>query len=176
MSNITDFPEIKILLELGLKKKELTIDEINKNLPQDIINAGKIDDVFILLQNNQIRVLEEDTSNIEDIDVEMFSKKKITPEEAGKKKDDNRRRGVSCRRSDKNLSERNRKNRSSRRRRRGRSRSKDRRGGTFNKRFNQKNRRYHRRVLQYSRKNQRRTDRPRQSRRPNKVGFERLLF
>lgn len=86
MSNITDFPEIKILLELGLKKKELTIDEINKNLPQDIINTEKIDDVFILLQNNHIKILEEDTSNIEDLDVEMFAKKKTTPEEAGKKK------------------------------------------------------------------------------------------
>ena len=59
MVKITDYPEIKKLLDLGKEKKELTIDEINKNLPQDIINSEKIDDVFILLQKNKISIVDE---------------------------------------------------------------------------------------------------------------------
>ncbi|MCK4796489.1 MAG: hypothetical protein KAT05_03865, partial [Spirochaetes bacterium] len=72
MTKITDYPEIKELLELGQKKKELTIDEINKNLPQEIINSEKIDDVFILLQKQSIAVIDEiDMDALKDIDEDL---------------------------------------------------------------------------------------------------------
>ena len=77
-NNITDYIEIQKLLELGLSKKELTIDEINKNIPQDIINSEKIDDVFILLQTNNIAILDEDIINVEDIEKDLFDKKKVS--------------------------------------------------------------------------------------------------
>ena len=73
MVKITDYPEIKKLLELGKKKKELTIDEINKNLPQDIINSEKIDDVFILLQKNKISIVDEvDMNALKDINEDIL--------------------------------------------------------------------------------------------------------
>ena len=50
MQELTDYPEIKKLLELGEEKKELTFDEINQNLPLEIVEAERIDDVLILLQ------------------------------------------------------------------------------------------------------------------------------
>ena len=57
--DITDYPEIKKLLEIAEQKKEITIDEINKNLPEDIINSGNIDAVFDLLQQRKINILDE---------------------------------------------------------------------------------------------------------------------
>ena len=76
MVKITDYPEIKKLLVLGKKKKELTIDEINKNLPQDIINSEKIDDVFILLQKNKISIVDEvDMNTLKDINEDILDVK-----------------------------------------------------------------------------------------------------
>jgi len=81
MTKITDYPEIKKLLLLGKKKKELTIDEINKNLPQDIINSEKIDDVFILLKKKNINVVD---------DIEMMSLDEIDKELDAEVKKDNK--------------------------------------------------------------------------------------
>ncbi len=83
MVKITDYPEIKKLLDLGKEKKELTIDEINKNLPQDIINSEKIDDVFILLQKNKIAIVDEvDMNTLKNINENILDVK------ADKKKGD----------------------------------------------------------------------------------------
>ncbi|MBN2546717.1 MAG: RNA polymerase sigma factor RpoD [Spirochaetes bacterium] len=77
MTKLTDYPQIKKLLELGKKKKELTIDEINKNLPQDIINSEKIDDVFILLQKMSINVVDElDINALDDLEKEVLASEK----------------------------------------------------------------------------------------------------
>ena len=62
LKQITDYPEIQALLNLGLQNKSVTIDEINANLPADCID--RIDEVFSLLQNHKIEIQEEDTSNL----------------------------------------------------------------------------------------------------------------
>ena len=87
VEKIIDFPEIQKLLQLGLKKKELTIDEINKNLPQDIINSGKIDDVFILLQKKKINIIDDvDIASLEDINEDMLIEEKKGKKDAKKEK------------------------------------------------------------------------------------------
>jgi RNA polymerase primary sigma factor len=87
MDKLTSYPEIQKLLELGLQKKELTLDEINKNLPQDIINSERIDDVFLLLQKKNIHIVEEvEIESIEEIEEELLPKKKGTGEDQSKKK------------------------------------------------------------------------------------------
>jgi RNA polymerase primary sigma factor len=86
LDKLTDYPEIQKLLELGLKKKELTLDEINKNLPQDIINSERIDDVFLLLQKKNINIIDEvEMETLEEIEEELLDKKKNHVEEAKKK-------------------------------------------------------------------------------------------
>lgn len=60
IKNITDYPEIQNLLELGLKKKSVSIDEINANLPSGCVE--NIDEVFILLQSKNIEILDEDAT------------------------------------------------------------------------------------------------------------------
>jgi RNA polymerase primary sigma factor len=54
-------PEVKKLIELGKSNHEVTYDEINEILPDKLLNSEKIDDVFILLNQLNIDVVEEST-------------------------------------------------------------------------------------------------------------------
>jgi RNA polymerase primary sigma factor len=54
-------PEVKKLIELGKQNGEVTYDEINDILPDKLLNSEKIDDVFILLNQLGIEVVEEST-------------------------------------------------------------------------------------------------------------------
>jgi len=54
-------PEVKKLIELGKQNGEVTYDEINEILPDKLLNSEKIDDVFILLNQMGIEVVEEST-------------------------------------------------------------------------------------------------------------------
>ena len=54
-------PEVKKLIELGKQNGEVTYDEINDILPDKLLNSEKIDDVFILLNQMGIEVVEEST-------------------------------------------------------------------------------------------------------------------
>jgi len=74
--NIIDYPEIKKLLEICEQKKEITIDEINKNLPEEIIVTGNIDVVFDLLQQRNITILDEDLGNVTDLEKDLKEFKK----------------------------------------------------------------------------------------------------
>jgi RNA polymerase primary sigma factor len=65
--------EVKKLIEIGRANNEITYDEINEILPDKLLNSEKIDDIFILLNQMGIEVVEEST-------------KKIVPETASKKK------------------------------------------------------------------------------------------
>jgi RNA polymerase primary sigma factor len=89
MEKITEYPEIQQLLALGKKKKELTIDEINKNLPQEIINSEQIDDVFELLQRNKVVILEEldDLGEYEDSDSKRQGASEVKAATSVKKSD-----------------------------------------------------------------------------------------
>ncbi len=52
-------PEVKKLIDLGKSNHEVTYDEINDILPDKLLNSEKIDDVFILLNQMGIEVVEE---------------------------------------------------------------------------------------------------------------------
>jgi RNA polymerase primary sigma factor len=54
-------PEVKKLIEIGKQNGEVTYDEINDILPDKLLNSEKIDDVFILLNQLGIEVVEEST-------------------------------------------------------------------------------------------------------------------
>ena len=82
MDNLLEYPEIKKLLELGKKKGALSYDEINKILPQKVIESERIDDVLILLKKNTIKVIEEDDGYTE----EDFSSMIESTKKSGKKK------------------------------------------------------------------------------------------
>lgn len=54
-------PEVKKLIDVGKANHEITYDEINEILPDKLLNSDKIDDVFILLNQLGIEVVEEST-------------------------------------------------------------------------------------------------------------------
>lgn len=68
--------EVKKLIELGKANNEVTYDEINDIIPDKLLNSDKIDDIFILLNQMGIEVVEESTRKLLP---EMVNKKKATP-------------------------------------------------------------------------------------------------
>lgn len=62
---LESIPEVKKLVELGKSNGEITYDELNDILPDKILNSDKIDDIFILLNQLGIDVVEEATRRSE---------------------------------------------------------------------------------------------------------------
>ncbi|HOO70935.1 MAG TPA: RNA polymerase sigma factor RpoD [Spirochaetota bacterium] len=58
---LENIPEVKRLIDLGKQNNEITYDEINDILPDKLLNSEKIDDIFILLNQLGIEVVEEST-------------------------------------------------------------------------------------------------------------------
>ncbi len=58
---LENIPEVKKLIDLGKQNNEITYDEINDILPDKLLNSEKIDDIFILLNQLGIEVVEEST-------------------------------------------------------------------------------------------------------------------
>ena len=58
---LENIAEVKKLIELGKANGEVTYDEINDILPDKLLNSEKIDDIFILLNQMGIDVVEEST-------------------------------------------------------------------------------------------------------------------
>jgi RNA polymerase primary sigma factor len=58
---LDSIPEVKKLIELGKANHEITYDEINDILPDKLLNSEKIDDIFILLNQLGVEVVEEST-------------------------------------------------------------------------------------------------------------------
>jgi RNA polymerase primary sigma factor len=58
---LESIPEVQKLIALGKQNGEITYDEINEILPDKILNSDKIDDVFILINQLGIDVVEEST-------------------------------------------------------------------------------------------------------------------
>lgn len=58
---LENIPEVKKLILLGKSNGEITYDEINDVLPDKLLNSDKIDDIFILLNQLGIEVVEEST-------------------------------------------------------------------------------------------------------------------
>jgi len=57
-----DLPEIQKIISIGKANGEITYDEINDYLPEKIVNSERIEDVFTLLNQLGIEVVEEYTS------------------------------------------------------------------------------------------------------------------
>jgi RNA polymerase primary sigma factor len=58
---LENVPEVKRLIDLGKQNNEITYDEINDILPDKLLNSEKIDEIFILLNQLGIEVVEEST-------------------------------------------------------------------------------------------------------------------
>ncbi len=56
---IQDLPEIQKIISIGKTNGEITYDEINEYLPEKIVNSEHIEDVFTLLNQMGIEVVEE---------------------------------------------------------------------------------------------------------------------
>lgn len=59
MKSLLEYLEIRKLLEIGRVKNSITYEEINKNLPQEVLEEERIDDVLILLKEANITVQDE---------------------------------------------------------------------------------------------------------------------
>jgi len=66
MTDLELDPAVIKLLEYAKEKKILSWDEMNDLLPDTIINTDKMDQVLVLLEQNKIQILEEDTGNDEE--------------------------------------------------------------------------------------------------------------
>ncbi|NBU96612.1 MAG: RNA polymerase sigma factor RpoD [Spirochaetia bacterium] len=66
MENLQSLPEIQRLIAIGKANSEVSYDEINDILPDKILNSEKIDDVFTLLHEIGIDVVEEYSKKFEE--------------------------------------------------------------------------------------------------------------
>ena len=66
MENLQSLPEVQRLIAIGKANSEVSYDEINDILPDKILNSEKIDDVFTLLHEMGIDVVEEYSKKFED--------------------------------------------------------------------------------------------------------------
>ncbi len=80
---LENIPEVKKLIQVGKSNGEITYDEINEILPDKLLNSEKIDDVFILLNQLGIEVVEESTRRNSIIPAAVPARKKTS---ASKKK------------------------------------------------------------------------------------------
>lgn len=62
MMELQTDPSVKKLIEYAKSRKTITYDEVNDFLPENIVNSEKIEDVFALLEENNIN-LEGNHSN-----------------------------------------------------------------------------------------------------------------
>ncbi|MCS7205252.1 MAG: RNA polymerase sigma factor RpoD [Leptospiraceae bacterium] len=87
--NLMELQEMKQIIKIGKTNGEITFDEINELLPEKIVNSEKIEEVFGILHDLGIRIVEEYSYNNneeQDIDEEF---RKITEETEKKKKKKN---------------------------------------------------------------------------------------
>ncbi len=66
MTDLALDPAVVKLLEYAKEKKVLSWDEVNDLLPDTIVNTEKMDQVLVLLEQNHIQLLEEDSSSEDD--------------------------------------------------------------------------------------------------------------
>ncbi|MCU0820953.1 MAG: RNA polymerase sigma factor RpoD [Spirochaetes bacterium] len=59
--SLDKIPEVKKLIELGKLNSEITYDEINEILPDKLLNSDKIDEIFIMLNQLGIEIVEDTT-------------------------------------------------------------------------------------------------------------------
>jgi RNA polymerase primary sigma factor len=81
MTDLELDPAVVKLLEYSKEKKVLSWDELNDLLPETILNTDKMDQVLILLEQNHIQLLEEDSVTEEEVREEIKK-----PEETERKR------------------------------------------------------------------------------------------
>jgi RNA polymerase primary sigma factor len=88
MDNLLDMPELQRIIAIGKANSEVSYDEINEILPDKILNSEKIDDVFTLLHELGIDVVEEYTKKTMDNPnpVSLEKKEEMTHAKPVKKK------------------------------------------------------------------------------------------
>jgi len=59
MSEMQTEPAVEKLLEYAKSKKNITYDEINDMLPDNIVNSDKIEEVIAILEKNKISIVED---------------------------------------------------------------------------------------------------------------------
>lgn len=64
MENLQSLPEVQKIIAIGKANSEVSYDEINEILPDKILNSEKIDDVFTLLHELGIEIVEEYTKKV----------------------------------------------------------------------------------------------------------------
>lgn len=63
MFDLENYPEFRKLILIGEKTGQLTYDEINNNLPDDIISQSVIDQLIAYLNSKNIEIVDERTKN-----------------------------------------------------------------------------------------------------------------
>jgi RNA polymerase primary sigma factor len=90
MDNLLELPELQKIITIGKANSEVSYDEINEILPDKILNSEKIDDVFTLLHELGIDVVEEYSKKSIELQQEKVAEekkeKKEKEEKAPKKK------------------------------------------------------------------------------------------
>ena len=66
------------LIALGKIKGELTFDEINDMLPKGVVSASEMEDVIITLDDQNIKLVEKGTDELEEIEHKAIEHKKLT--------------------------------------------------------------------------------------------------
>lgn len=75
LENLQELPEVQKILSLGKKNKEISYDEINDILPDKILNSDKMDDIFTLLNEHGIEVVDEYSKEALELMSQSSSKK-----------------------------------------------------------------------------------------------------
>ncbi|MDR2094450.1 MAG: RNA polymerase sigma factor RpoD [Treponema sp.] len=71
-------PAVIKLIEYAKEKKSISFDEVSDYLPDHIANSDKIEQVLVLLEQNNVQLIEEDSSG--DDDSELESRKNVEAE------------------------------------------------------------------------------------------------
>ncbi|MCX7998501.1 MAG: RNA polymerase sigma factor RpoD, partial [Leptospiraceae bacterium] len=66
MENLQSLPEVQRIISIGKANGEISYDEINDILPDKILNSERIDDLFTLLHEIGIEVVEEYTKKFDE--------------------------------------------------------------------------------------------------------------
>ncbi|MCZ8239081.1 MAG: RNA polymerase sigma factor RpoD [Leptospiraceae bacterium] len=77
MENLQEMPEVQKIIALGKANREVSYDEINEILPDKILNSEKIDDVFTLLHELGIEVVEDYTKEAVEEAVQLARPEKV---------------------------------------------------------------------------------------------------
>lgn len=83
--SLEKMPEVKKLVQMAKSNSEITYDEINEVLPDKLLNSEKIDEIFILLNQMGIEVVEETSRKFPGAAAAAAAEKKKKTSESARK-------------------------------------------------------------------------------------------